>query len=107
MAIPTLASVTPGAGPASGGDLVRLVGTGFAPRVAVRLGGRAATIVAVREEAGASLADVRTPAHEAGVVDVELQNLDADDVPGSTASRAPPSRGKQTSLASSASCFAS
>ena len=30
MAIPTLASVTPGAGPASGGDLVRLVGTGFA-----------------------------------------------------------------------------
>lgn len=81
MAIPTLASVTPGAGPASGGDLVRLVGTGFAPRVAVRFGGRAAPIVAARDEAGVSLVDVRTPAHEAGVVDVELQNLDASEVP--------------------------
>jgi len=81
MAIPTLASVTPDAGPASGGDLVRLVGTGFAPKVAVRFGERAATVVAIREEAGASLADVRTPAHEAGVVDVELQNLDANEVP--------------------------
>ena len=81
MAIPTLASATPGTGPASGGDLVRLVGTGFAPSVAVRFGERAATIVAVREEAGVSLADVRTPAHEARVVDVELQNLDANDVP--------------------------
>jgi hypothetical protein len=35
--------VTPVAGPASGGDLVRLVGTGFAPKVAVRFGERAAT----------------------------------------------------------------
>ena len=81
MAIPTLASVTPGAGPASGGDLVRLVGTGFAPKVAVRFGERAATIVAVRDEAGVSLVDVRTPAHEAGVIDVELQNVEANDVP--------------------------
>ena len=81
MAIPTLASVTPSAGPASGGDLVRLVGTGFAPKVAVRFGERAATIVAVRDEAGVSLVDVRTPAHEAGVIDVELQNVDANDVP--------------------------
>jgi hypothetical protein len=81
MAIPTLTSVTPGAGPASGGDLVRLVGTGFAPKVAVRFGGRVAVVVAVRDEAGASFADVRTPAHEAGVVDVEMQNLDASDLP--------------------------
>ncbi|MDQ3067564.1 MAG: IPT/TIG domain-containing protein [Actinomycetota bacterium] len=73
--------MAPTSGPASGGDLVRLVGTGFAPRVSVRFGGRAAVVVAVREEAGTSLADVRTPAHEAGLVDVELQNLNASYLP--------------------------
>ncbi|MEZ4229062.1 MAG: IPT/TIG domain-containing protein [Polyangiaceae bacterium] len=29
MAVPTLNSITPSSGPASGGDLVRLIGTGF------------------------------------------------------------------------------
>jgi hypothetical protein len=36
-----------------------------------------ATVVAVRHDAGASIADVRTPAHDPGAVDVELSNVDA------------------------------
>ena len=81
MAIPTITTLTPSTGPASGGDLVRLVGTGFAARVVVRFGGRPAVVAAVRDEVGVSIVDVRTPAHEAGVADVELENLDANDAP--------------------------
>ena len=81
MAVPTLTSVSPSVGPAGGGDLVRLLGTGFANRLSVRFGGGSAVVVAVREEAGASVADVRTPAVEASIVDVELQNLDATGAP--------------------------
>jgi hypothetical protein len=81
MAAPTLTTLTPATGPASGGDLVRLAGTGFASKIAVRFGGRPATVVALRDEAGVSLADVRTPALEAGVADVELANLDSGGTP--------------------------
>lgn len=81
MAVPTLTSIAPTAGPASGGDVVRLVGAGFAASVRVRFGGADASVLAVREEAGTSIADVRTPPHEAGTVDVELTNLDAAGAP--------------------------
>jgi hypothetical protein len=81
MAVPTLTSLSPTAGPSSGGDVVRLVGVGFAASVRVRFGGADAAVLAVRQEAGASLADVRTPPHEAGTVDVELTNLDVAGVP--------------------------
>jgi len=77
MARPTLITVTPDTGPASGGDLVRLIGTGFAASVRIRFGSQSATLIAVREASGSSLADVRTPPHDAGVVDIELTNLDA------------------------------
>lgn len=76
MAIPMLQSVTPTEGPTSGGDLLRFVGSDFAGRVSVSIGGLPAVVLAVREEAGASIADVRTPARELGTVDVTLQNLD-------------------------------
>jgi hypothetical protein len=84
MAVPVLTSVQPASGPTSGGDLLRLSGTGFAPRVQVRLGGRLAELLSVRSEGSTSLADVRTPAHEEAVVDVELCNLDSrgSPVPG-------------------------
>lgn len=81
MAVPTLTSIAPTGGPASGGDVVRLVGAGFAASVRVRFGGADASVLAVREEAGTSIADVRTPPHEAGTVDVELTNLDAAGAP--------------------------
>jgi len=81
MAVPTLTAVSPTTGPASGGDVVRLVGAGFAASVRVRFGGADAAVLAVREEAGVSVADVRTPAHEAGTVAVELRNLAAAGAP--------------------------
>lgn len=87
MMVPSLTSVQPASGPTSGGDLLRLAGTGFAPRVQVRLGGLVAEVLSVRSEAGTSLADVKTPAYEQAVVDVELHNLDGNGnpVPGEAA----------------------
>ena len=76
MAKPTLTSISPASGPASGGDLVTLQGT-FAPRIVVRFGDAIATVVAVRADAGISVAQVRTPSHAEAVVDIVLSNLDA------------------------------
>ena len=71
----------PAAGPSSGGDLVRLVGTGFANHVRVLFGDAPAIVVSVRDESELRIVDVRTPPNQVGVVDVELTNLDADGVP--------------------------
>jgi len=78
--------VQPVAGPSSGGDLVRLVGTDLADRVRVLFGGVPAEVLSVRGEAGLCVVDLRTPIHAVGVVDVELWNLDAtgDPIPGET-----------------------
>ena len=81
MAVPTLTGVSPATGPTAGGDVVRLTGTGFAPHVAVLFGDIPAEVLSVRDEAGVSLADVRTPAHAEAVVDVTVRNLDAAGVP--------------------------
>jgi len=78
MAIPTLTSLSPTTGPTAGGDLVRLTGTGFASQVAVLFGNAPAELLSVREEGGASIVDLRTPAHADGTVDVTLRNLGAD-----------------------------
>lgn len=88
MAVPTLTSVQPASGPTSGGDLLRLAGTSFGSRLQVRLGGLMAEVLSVRSEAGTSFADVRTPAHEPAIVDVELRNLDSSGspVPGEVSS---------------------
>ncbi len=88
MAIPVLSSVTPAAGPTSGGDLVRLVGSGFAARVAVRFGAAQAQARPVRFEAGLAIVDVTTPPHPEGLVSVVVENLDAAGapVPGAFAS---------------------
>ena len=81
MAVPTLTSIAPATGPTGGGDVARLAGTGFMPQVAVLFGDAPAEVLSVRDEAGVSLADVRTPAHADAVVDVTLRNLDPADVP--------------------------
>lgn len=61
MAVPTITTLTPTSGPAAGGDLVRITGAHFAEQVEVLFGAVPATVVSVRDEAGASIADVRTP----------------------------------------------
>ncbi|MCP3104518.1 IPT/TIG domain-containing protein [Myxococcus sp. K15C18031901] len=81
MARPFLTFVTPSSGPTSGGDILRLAGTGFSSRVAVRLGGLSAEVRSVREEAGTHFVEVRTPPREVGRVDVELLNLSVDGNP--------------------------
>lgn len=80
MALPNVTSVQPAVGPSSGGDLVRIVGTDFTDHVRV-LFGDALAVASVHDEAGLRIVDVRTPAHQVGVVDVELVNLDAAGVP--------------------------
>jgi len=81
MAVPTLIAITPATGPSSGGDLVRLRGTGFAERVQVVFGGAVAAVLNVRAAGGESFADVRTPAHASGAIDVLLRNLAPDGAP--------------------------
>ena len=81
MAVPTLIAISPATGPSGGGDLVRLRGTGFAERVQVLLGSAVATVLNVRAAGGESFADVRTPVHAPGAIDVLLRNLDPDGAP--------------------------
>lgn len=90
MAIPTLIAIEPNTGPASGGDLVRLHGAGFAERIHVLFDGVVATVLNVRKAGGKSFADLRTPPHATGAADVTLRNLDADGtpIPGEEASLA-------------------
>jgi hypothetical protein len=81
MAIPVIISLSPSSGPAGGGDLVRLRGTGFAARIQVLFGSAFGTVASVREDAGESFADVRTPPHAPELADLTLRNLDDDGLP--------------------------
>ena len=81
MSVPTLSAVTPNHGTAGGQDLARLVGTGFAPRIAVRFGTAAPVSAFAWTAGGQSRADVLTPPHALGRVDVAVTNLDADGAP--------------------------
>ncbi|PIE16863.1 MAG: transcription factor, partial [Proteobacteria bacterium] len=88
MAIPVISTISPSTGLTSGGDIVRISGSGFAARVDLLFGDVVAEVVSVRDEAGVSLADIRTPGHDEAVVDITLRNLDAagNPVPGEEAS---------------------
>jgi hypothetical protein len=79
--MPEITEVHPRVGPTSGGDVVRIEGTGFAPRVAVYFGSARAEVLDVFADATSSLAYVRTPAHEPGTVELRVANLDADGAP--------------------------
>ena len=81
MAAPLVTSVTPEKGPTSGGDLVRVVGQGFGVQARVRFGDVWGTVLSVREEAGLSVIDVRTPPHPEALVPVTVENLDASGAP--------------------------
>jgi hypothetical protein len=79
---PAIESILPSAAGAAGGELVRLVGTGFAPRVDVRFGDVRATVLSVLFEGGRAIVDVRTPqSSRPGPVSVVAQNLDASGAP--------------------------
>jgi hypothetical protein len=63
-------SVSPGAGPATGGTELTIRGAGFSPGAAVTIGGQAAADVTVR---GADMITVKTPASTtAGAVDIAV-----------------------------------
>ena len=81
MGIPVINGLSPSTGPTAGGDLVRVTGSGFAARVAVLFGDAFAEVISVRDEAGTSIADLRTPGHAAEVADLTLRNLDAAGTP--------------------------
>ena len=68
----SIAGLTPREGPAAGGTLVEVTGTGFEPGAAVRFGGVPATQVTVSED-GTRLT-ARTPANLAGAVTLEVAN---------------------------------
>ena len=75
---PTLASLTPTAGPVAGGTTVTLTGTNFRAGMEVRFGGALGTGLNVVSDTQAT---VITPAHTVGLVDVSVTT------PGGTATR--------------------
>ncbi len=81
--MPLLQRVEPASGPSSGGDLVRLLGQGFAASTAVWFG----TVAGVVESVTPTQIIVRTPSHAEATVDIALQNLDASgqSIPGERA----------------------
>ncbi len=70
---PTISSVTPNNGLASGGTAVTIAGTNFVSGATVTFGGTAATNVIV---VGATQITATTPAHAAGAVNVVVTNPD-------------------------------
>jgi IPT/TIG domain len=95
MAIPTITSIQPTRGPASGQTLITIMGTGMRlppppagrptmvgglpQTVEIRIGAQPATRVLVREgatNAGGTIATCLTPAGTPGPADIRIQNLD-------------------------------
>jgi hypothetical protein len=70
---PTVSSISPITGTASGGTVVTITGTGFLSGATVSLGGNAATAVTV---VSATSITATTPAHAAGAVNVVVTNTD-------------------------------
>src|SRR6185295_3815829 len=71
---PSVSSITPDTGPATGGTSVTITGSNFVAGASVRIGGTLATNVTVTN--GTSLT-ATTPAHAAGTVSVMVTNPDA------------------------------
>jgi len=73
-AAPTVTSISPTSGPASGGTFVTITGTGFSAGASVTLGGTAATNVTVVSSTSIT---ATTAAHAAGAVTVVVTNTDS------------------------------
>jgi len=78
---PRIEILQPIKGTTKGGELVRIIGTGFGPKVRVVFGEITAQVVAFRGNAGINVIDVRTPPHPAGEVDLSVQSVDLDERP--------------------------
>jgi len=87
MAAPVIERIEPVVGPTSGGNLVRIVGSELAPVVRARFGTAEPVVVPSWGLAGARVVDVVAPSHDAGAVDIVLENVGAhgDPVPGELA----------------------
>jgi hypothetical protein len=70
---PTVSSITPGSGTATGGTAVTIAGTGFLAGATVSFGGTSATGVTVVNSTSIT---ATTPAHAAGTVSVVVTNTD-------------------------------
>jgi IPT/TIG domain len=71
---PTVSSIAPSSGPASGGTAVTITGTGFLAGATVSLGGTAASSVVV---GSSTTITATTAAHAAGAVNVVVTNSDS------------------------------
>ncbi len=80
---PTVGGVSPPSGPAIGGSLVTITGTKFQAGATVTFGGAVGTSVLV--SGGGTKIVVTTPAHAAGVVDVNVVNPGGSGVTASLA----------------------
>jgi Big-like domain-containing protein/IPT/TIG domain-containing protein len=70
---PTVTGIAPSSGPTTGGTSVTITGTGFQAGATVKLGGTLATNITISSSTSIS---ATTPAHSAGVVDVQVTNTD-------------------------------
>ena len=89
--VPTIDSVVPATGSASGGELVRITARGLAIGVDVAFGeSRTAVVIARRADGAVFVLDVRTPPSPPGPTSITISNLAADGspVPGESASAA-------------------
>lgn len=78
MAVPTITSLTPSTGPATGGTSVAVVGTGFTGTTGVTVGGSAATSFNVVDDAHLT---VVTEAHAGGAANLVVTNGTGDSLP--------------------------
>lgn len=76
MASPAIKNLSDFSGPTSGGELVRISGHHFSAEVEVLFGEIAGEVLHVVNNGAVCFADVHTPAHNPGTVDVILKNLD-------------------------------
>lgn len=74
---PVFTSIVPATGPAAGGTTHLIVGTGFAPGMAVTIGGHDCTVLSIQ---GTTAAYIQVPAHAAGALDIVLTNVNAETV---------------------------
>jgi hypothetical protein len=70
---PSVSSISPTSGPSSGGTTIAIAGANFQQGATVTVGGKAATGVAVVSDQQITAV---TPAHVAGIVDVQVKNPD-------------------------------